>query len=117
MSTVCKDCGVQGKGVHHCEQYHNQTHSIAEYQHIEKELQAKVEELTAEVDRLSVFEMNADMLLSEQATITELQAMVNELTAALKQASLNFSRSTKYGRGWHDALAYVNQAALKQEGE
>ena len=47
MSTVCKDCGVQGKGVHHCEQYHNQTHSIAEYQHIEKELQAKVEELTA----------------------------------------------------------------------
>jgi cell fate (sporulation/competence/biofilm development) regulator YlbF (YheA/YmcA/DUF963 family) len=45
MSTLCKDCGVQGKGVHHCEQYHNQTHSIAEYQHIEKELQAKIEEL------------------------------------------------------------------------
>ena len=49
MSTLCKDCGVQGKGVHHCEQYHNQTHSIAEYQHIEKELQAKVEELTGEL--------------------------------------------------------------------
>jgi len=49
--------------------------------------------------------------------IDALQAKVEELTAALKQASLNFSRSTKYGRGWHDALAYVNQAALKQEVE
>ena len=23
MTTVCKDCGVQGMGVHHCEEYHN----------------------------------------------------------------------------------------------
>ena len=48
MSTICKDCGVQGKGVHHCEQYYNQTHSIAEYQRIEEELQAKVEKLETE---------------------------------------------------------------------
>ena len=23
MTTICKDCGVQGMGVHHCEEYHN----------------------------------------------------------------------------------------------
>ena len=55
MSTVCKDCSIHGKGVHHCEQYHNQAHSIAEYQRIEKELQAKIKELT---DRIKWLEIN-----------------------------------------------------------
>ena len=44
-------------------------------------------------------------------TITQLQAQVKELEAALELASLNFNRSTKYGKGWHDALAYVKQGA------
>lgn len=43
-----------------------------------------------------------------------LQAKVEKLTDAMKQASLNFNWSTKYGKGWHDALAYVKQALLKQ---
>jgi len=55
MSTVCKDCSIRGKGVHRCEQYHNLAHSIAEYQRIEEELQAKVEELT---DRIKWLEIN-----------------------------------------------------------
>ena len=50
-------------------------------------------------------------------SVIALQAKVDALTAALELASLNFNRSTKYGKGWHDALAYVKQAALKQEGE
>ena len=79
MSTVCKDCGVQGKGVHHCEQYHNQAHSIAEYQHIEKELQAKVEELTSDLVRVRGY------LDSERKTARESIAMLRTELAALKQ--------------------------------
>ena len=47
----------------------------------------------------------------------ELKAKVDGFTAALKLASLHFTRSTKYGRGWQDALAYIKQAVQKKEGE
>ena len=50
-----------------------------------------------------------------QAKVKSLQATIDELEDALKQAALNFNRNTKYGKGWHDALAYVNQAALKEK--
>ena len=48
----------------------------------------------------------------EKAT---LQAKVEKLTSALELASLHFNRSTKYGQGWQDALAYIKQATLKKD--
>ena len=39
----------------------------------------RIKELEVENERLSVFELNADMLSSEQDTITELQAVVDRL--------------------------------------
>ena len=53
----------------------------------------------------------------EWVSVSTEQENAEKLTNALKLASRCFNRSTKYGRGWHDALAYVKQAVLKQEGE
>ena len=80
---------------------------------IEKaQLQAKVEKLTA--DSVHGWRSCIDHIIRPDSPCPVCK--VEELTAALEQASLNFNRSTKYGKGWHDALAYVKQAALKQEG-
>jgi len=100
MSTICKDCGVQGKGVHHCEQYYNQTHSIAEYQRIEEELQAKVEKLETERN-LAWDKGYAQGRDDAHETIVALQAKVEELTASKYDDLMNDA----YSRGWVDALA------------
>ena len=77
MSTVCKDCGCKGKGVHHCEQYYNQMHSIAEYQRIEEELEAKVAELQSRIKK-------AIDILAEHQTTTAPTYLFNAI-AVLKQ--------------------------------
>jgi len=104
MSTICKDCGIKGKGVHHCEQYHNMAHSIGEYQRIEAALKAKVEELEGNKDdpwtywrrrsaqleaRLRAEECKAAVRhQTSQKTIEELQSKVEELKRELKIANI-----------------------------
>ena len=75
-----------------------------------------IQDLKNDTPEVSVLEV-IECLEQAQDTISDLQAKVEKLTAALELAGLNFNRSTKYGKGWHDALAYVNQEALSQEGE
>lgn len=55
------------------------------------------------------------MSKSTMARIRELEAKVGRYRGAIEQASFNFNRDTKYGKGWHDALAYVNQAVKPTE--
>ena len=83
-----------------------------------EERQATITELRAKVEeQIDQIEGATAAIDRSNAREKALLAKVEELTDALEQASLNFNRSTKYGKGWHDALAYVNRAALKQEGE
>jgi len=78
-------------------------------------LQAKVEEdEDYKAAHLKIAELEKE--LGAEITISNKRwEHIEKLTAALELASLNFNRSTKYGKGWHDALAYVNQAALKED--
>ena len=53
MTTICKDCGVRGRGVHHCEEYSEVAHLTAELDRVEREYDDKCDALQARVEALT----------------------------------------------------------------
>jgi len=69
MTTICKDCGIQGLGVHHCEAMSDQewcAHGIALNC---KDCRIEALEISEETDR--------KVILRQQDRIEELETVVN----------------------------------------
>ena len=94
---------------------------ITEYQYYQvlterDEALAKAESLTAEVDRLSVFEMNADMLLSEQATIEANYIAMNKQAVRIKELQAKVEELEDEIR-YRDGMKALENQIKPQENE